>query len=79
MYNHLPRVDPTRSLDGGHRAPESERAALRRLHREHVGAERARGAQQPPAIPLTTRLFTLPTAALQYLRGQLGPSGILRR
>jgi hypothetical protein len=69
VYNHLPRIDPTRSLDGGHRASESEQAALRRLHREHVAAERARGAEQPPATPLTERILTRPAAALLALVG----------
>ena len=70
MHNHLPRVDPTRSLDGGRRAREREEAALWRLHREHVAATRVPGNEQPPATPLTRRLFTRPTAAWYSLRGR---------
>lgn len=70
MYNHLPRVDPTRSLDGGRRAREREEAALWRLHREHVAATRAPGDEQRPATPLTQRLFTRPAAAWYFLRGR---------
>jgi hypothetical protein len=51
VCNHVPRVDPTRSLDGGHRAPETERAALRRMHREHAAAKHAEGADQRPQAP----------------------------
>jgi hypothetical protein len=69
MYNHLPRVDPTRSLDGGRRARESEQAALQRLHREHVAANRARGAVRRPATPLTRRILAGPTAAILALVG----------
>jgi hypothetical protein len=68
MYNHLPGVDPTRSLDGGHRAREGEQAALQRLHREHVAANRARGAARP-AAPLTRRILAGPTAAILALVG----------
>ena len=45
MYNHLPKVDSTRSFEGSHRSPRSEAAELRRMHREHVAAERARNAE----------------------------------
>jgi hypothetical protein len=68
MHNHLPRVDPTRSLSGGHRPPESEQAALRRLHREHVHAERERGGEGL-APPLTRRIFRRPTSAILALVG----------
>ena len=70
MHHHLPRVDPTRSLDGGRRARESEEAALWRLHREHVAATRRPAGEQRPATPLTQRLFTGPTAAWYYLRSR---------
>ena len=64
MYNHLPKVDPTRSLDGGRRAREREDAALWRLHREHVAATRAPGEEPPAATPLTRRILTGPRAIL---------------
>lgn len=64
MYNHLPNVDPTRSLTGGHRAGESEQAALRRLHREHVATTRARDAEPRPATPLSRRILAGPAAIL---------------
>jgi hypothetical protein len=63
MYNQLPRIDPTRSLDGGRRAPEAEQAVMRRLHREHAAAERARTAEQVPAPPRSGLLFSRPAAA----------------
>jgi hypothetical protein len=67
MHNHLPRVDPTRSFDGGHRARESEQAAMQRLHREHRAAERAQRDPQPSATPLTRRILTAPAAMLTLL------------
>jgi hypothetical protein len=67
MHNHLPRVDPTRSFDGGHRARESEQAAMQRLHREHSAANRARGDAHPPATPLARRILTAPASMLTLL------------
>ena len=64
MYNHLPRVDPTRSFGGGHRARESEEAALRRMHREHVAATRIEGAVQASATGVARRILTRPAAIL---------------
>ena len=69
MYNHLPRIDPTRSLDGGHRAPETERAVLRRMHREHDAAMRAGGAEQGSVAPQAERLRTGPMTAILSLVG----------
>jgi hypothetical protein len=64
MYNQLPRIDPMRSLDGGiHREPEGERAVMRRLHREHGAAERARTAEQDPGPARSGLLFSPPAAA----------------
>ena len=68
MYNHLPKVDPTRSLDGRRHPPYDERAELRRLHREHVAAERARARQQPQPAPLPERgVLPGPAAAILAL------------
>lgn len=64
MYNHLPRVDPTRSLDAGHSAPETERAAMRRMHREHTAAKHAQGTEQGPVVPRTGRVRTGPVVAV---------------
>lgn len=65
MYNHLPKVDSTRSFEGSHRSPRSEAAELRRMHREHVAAERARNAEQTPDAPVSGgRGFARPVAAL---------------
>jgi hypothetical protein len=62
MYNQLPRIDPMRTLDAGHRAPEAEHAVMRRLHREHAAAERARRAEQVSAPPRSGLLFSRPAA-----------------
>jgi hypothetical protein len=69
VYNHLPNIDPTRSLDGRHRRPESERATMRRLHREHVACERARVDVKAPRVPLTERILTGPAAAIMTFVG----------
>jgi len=65
VYNHLPHVDPTRSLDGRGRAPRSEQAELRRLHHEHVAALRAQANEQSAAPNRITR----PVAAILALVG----------
>jgi hypothetical protein len=41
VYNHLPRIDPTRSLEARHRVSGSEQDELRRQQREHVAAREA--------------------------------------
>ena len=70
MYNHLPHIDPMRSSGGRHRAYESEHATMRRVHREHVAQERARGrAERAPATPLAERILTGPAAAIMALVG----------
>lgn len=72
MYNHLPKVDPTRSLDGRRHSPHDERAELRRLHREHVAAERAQAkawSGVPSRAPFPERLVSGPAAAILALLG----------
>jgi hypothetical protein len=70
VYNHLPRIDPTRSLDGGARhASESEQAVLRRLHREHAAAERARTREQHPDASFGAHTIGRPIAAIWGLVG----------
>ena len=70
MYNQLPNIDPTRSLDGRRRRRESEDATMRRRHREHVAEERARArAEQAPAAPLAERILTGPATAILALVG----------
>jgi hypothetical protein len=69
VYNHLPKVDPTRSLDGRRHSPHDERAELRRLHREHVAAERAQARQQAPTAPLPERVLSGPAGAILALLG----------
>ncbi len=64
MYNHLPHVDPTRSLEGRHRASRSEQAELRRLHREHVATLRARTNEQRSAAPAAANGVPRPVAAI---------------
>ena len=65
MHNHLPKVDSTRSFGGSHRSPRSEAAEMRRIHREHVAAERARNAEGAPVVPRAAgRGFARPVAAL---------------
>jgi hypothetical protein len=67
VYNHLPRIDPTRSLDAGHRAPETERATMRRMHREHTAAKHAHGTEQTSVVPRTERVRTGPVIAVLAL------------
>jgi len=70
VHNQLPSIDPMRSQGGHRRGYESEHATMRRLHREHVAQERARGrAQRTPATPLSERIFTGPAAAIMALVG----------
>jgi hypothetical protein len=70
MYNHLPKVDSTRSFEGSHRSPRSESAELRRMHREHVAAERARNAEGTPDAPVAAgRGIARPVAVLWGLVG----------
>jgi hypothetical protein len=72
VYNHLPKVDPTRSLDGRRHSPHDERAELRRLHREHMAAERAKAkawSDVPPSAPFPERLVSGPAAAILALLG----------
>jgi hypothetical protein len=65
VYNHLPNIDPTRSLDGRHRRSESEHATMRRIHREHVAQERAREVDAgAPRVPLGERILSGPAAAI---------------
>ena len=70
MYSHLPNIDPMRSSGGRHRGYESEPATMRRIHREHVAGERARGrAERTSAAPLAERILGGPAAAIMALVG----------
>jgi hypothetical protein len=72
VYNNLPRVDPTRSLDGANHVPKSELALLRRQYREfraaERAAERATGDQQREAS-FGERRITRPVSAIWALVG----------
>ena len=72
MYSNLPRVDPTRSLDGANHVSKSEQVVLRRQYREFRAAERAaqraRGDQQREA-PSNGRRITRPVSAIWGLVG----------
>jgi hypothetical protein len=68
VYNHLPHVDPTRSLDARHRAPRSEKAELRARHHEQVAAARARDEELSTA-PIAANRITRPVAAILSLVG----------
>lgn len=70
MYNHLPNIDPMRSPGGRRSAHESEHATMRRVHREHVAEERARGrAERTSSAPPAERILSRPAAALMALVG----------
>ena len=69
MYNHLPHIDPTRSLDARLRVSGSEQDELRRLHQEHVAALRARTNDQRSAAPHAANRITRPVAAILGLVG----------
>jgi hypothetical protein len=64
VYNHLPHVDPTRSLDARHRASGSEQEELRRLHREHVAVLRARRDDERSTAPTAAYRVPRRVAAL---------------
>jgi hypothetical protein len=72
VYSNLPRVDPTRSLDGANHVSKSEQAVLRRQYREfraaERAAERARGDQQREASS-SRRRITRPVSAIWGLVG----------
>jgi hypothetical protein len=68
VYNHLPHVDPTRSLDARHRVSRSEKAELQSQHREYVAAARARDEAHSSA-PIAARRITRPVAAILALVG----------
>ena len=72
MYSNLPRVDPTRSLDGANHVPKSEQAVLRRQYRAfraaERAAERAKGDQQREASS-SRRRITRPVSAIWGLVG----------
>ena len=69
MYNHLPGVDATRSLDGHRPASSGEVAELRLMHREHVAAERARMREAHPRVAAGVRRIRRPAAACWALVG----------
>jgi hypothetical protein len=70
VYNHLPQIDPTRSLDGRHRrSPRDEEEALRHMHRAHVAAERKRAKERPSPSRFPERLVSGPAAAVLALMG----------
>jgi hypothetical protein len=73
VYNNLPRVDPTRSLDGSHGVSKSEQAVLRRQYREfraaERAAERAQAADQHLAPSSGRRRITRPVSAIWGLVG----------
>ncbi len=69
MYNHLPKIDPTRSLDGPRRPSRSEEATMRRMHREQVAAERALQGEPQPGLPSAARRIARPVALLIGLVG----------
>jgi hypothetical protein len=72
VYNHLPRVDPTRSPDGANHVSKSELAVLRRQVREfraaERAAERAKGDYQREAS-FSARRITRPVSAIWGLVG----------
>ena len=68
MYDNLPRVDPTRSLDGANQVSKSELAVLRRQYREFRAAERARGDDKREAS-FSGRRITRPVSAIWGLVG----------
>jgi hypothetical protein len=71
VYSNLPRVDPTRSLDGANHVSKSEQAVLRRQYREfraaERAAERARGDQREASS--SGRRITRPVSAIWGLVG----------
>jgi hypothetical protein len=69
VYNHLPHVDPTRSLDARRGASGSEQEELRRLHREHVAVLRARRNDERSAAPTAAYRIPRPVAAILGLVG----------
>jgi hypothetical protein len=73
VYSDLPRVDPTRSLNGSHGVSKSEQAVLRRQYREfraaERAAERARAADQQGAPSAGRRKITRPVSAIWGLVG----------
>jgi hypothetical protein len=75
VYNHLPSIDPTRSLDGRRHARRDEETELRQMHVEHVAAERARAGTRATPAPLHERMLPGPAGAILALldvrRGRL--------
>jgi hypothetical protein len=73
VYNSLPRVGPSRSLDGANHVSKGEQDVLRRQYREfraaERAAERARDDQQREAS-FSGRRIAHPVSAI---RGLVGP------